>query len=589
MQARDISKALADQVAAVCLELLPGGKREGKHWVCGSVDGEPGKSLKVNLTGSNAGKFCDFASEDDRGDLLDLWQLTRRVDFVTACTEAKNFLGIHDQDLYRDKKTYKKPENFKGTSKESHELDYLRGRGLTDKTLKDFRITGGSGRVYFPFFKGSELVACKWRSITEKETRATSEGQKPILFGWQAVGSVREITICEGEIDAMSLHQMGIQALSVPFGANNLDWIENEWESLGCFESIFICMDSDEAGKDAAKKIINRLGAHRCRYVNLPAKDANECLQLGLIPQLKIAFDRSVTLDPVQLKNPKSYQDEVIKEIYPELNPEGEVFIPIVCDRYQEFLRFREDELIVVNGINGHGKSQWTLQQIVEATRHGFKSVLASMEMKPKRSLKRMVLQTCGIEKPSEEYIGKVLDWLGDSVYIFDVLGTAKVDEMLSVFEYAVKRYGVHLFVIDSLMKCGVEDDDYNGQKKFIEKLCEFKNRFGVTIILVTHSKKGESEDKPTGKWDVKGSGSITDLVDTVLTVWRNKPKEKEMSSDDQSLVEDAKKKPDCLVICSKQRNGNWEGTINYWFDPATCQYTKSPDARPYNYMGIRS
>jgi twinkle protein len=592
MKASELSQILKTNVEQVCMELLPNGKRDGRNWIAGGVTGEPGKSLKVALSGELQGRFCDFAVADDRGDLLDLWQMTRSVNLVEACRQAKNFLGIEDQDLYKPKSTYKKPENYR-SSKDADEIKYLKGRGLTDGTIKAFRITGANGKVYFPFFKGNELVACKWRSTTEKETRATSEGQKPILFGWQALGvnsnapeNGRTVTICEGEIDAMSLHQMGIPALSVPFGVNNLDWIENEWSDLDCFEMIYICMDTDKPGTDAAKKIIGRLGAHRCKYVTLPAKDANECLTKGLIPQLKIAFERSVTLDPAQLRRPISYRQEVIWEIHPELRPEGEVYIPLPGRKSSDFLRFRDNELVIVNGVNGHGKSQFVGHNVIEAVRWGFKCCIASMEMKPAKTLGRMIRQMTGMEKPSESYISLALQTLSTNLHMFDILGTANIDEILDVFTYAARRYGVKVFVIDSMMKCGVADDDYSGQKKMLDKICDFKNRFEVTVFLITHSRKGESEERPTGKFDVKGTGSITDLADTVLTVWRNKKKEKALKSEDPEEIAKAQKSPDCMCICSKQRNGSgWEGNVLYWFDQESLQYLNGDESTPFNYL----
>lgn len=584
MNARDLSAALANHVEQVCMELLPNGKRDGRNWVAGGVTGEPGKSLKVALSGDLQGRFCDFAAQDDRGDLLDLWQMTRNVNMVEACKQAKNFLGIEDTELFRPKRSFKKPANFK-SSKEATEIDYLKGRGLIDKTIQAFRITGGNERVYFPFFKGADLVACKWRSITSKDTKPTSEGQQQILFGWQATDQSRELVICEGEIDAMSLHQMGFNAVSVPLGANNLEWIENEWADLECYETIYVCMDTDKVGHEAAKKIISRLGAHRCRYVNLPAKDANECLTMGLIPQVKIAFSRAVTLDPAQLRRPKAYEQEVIYEIYPELKPQGEVYIPLPGRKSSDYLRFRDNELIIVNGVNGHGKSQFISHNLVEAMRWGFRCCLASMEMKPARSLARMVRQMTGIEKPTQAYIGQALERLSESLHLYDVLGTANIDDLLEVFAYAARRYGVKVFVIDSMMKCGIADDDYKAQKAMIDRLCDFKNEFDVTVFLITHSRKGESEEKMPTKFDVKGTGSITDLADTVLTVWRNKKKERLASSSDTADQLQAEEMADCIVLCSKQRNGDWEGNVMYWFDHGSLQYLGGNESSPFNYL----
>ena len=68
---REIAEALARQALSLVQELLPAGQREGHEWKCGSVAGERGRSLSVHLTGSRAGVWADFSS-DERGDALDL-------------------------------------------------------------------------------------------------------------------------------------------------------------------------------------------------------------------------------------------------------------------------------------------------------------------------------------------------------------------------------------------------------------------------------------------------------------------------------------------------------------------------------------
>ena len=46
---------LADRAEDVCRAYLQGGSRNGGYWRVGSVDGEPGQSLWVNLKGDAAG------------------------------------------------------------------------------------------------------------------------------------------------------------------------------------------------------------------------------------------------------------------------------------------------------------------------------------------------------------------------------------------------------------------------------------------------------------------------------------------------------------------------------------------------------
>ncbi|MDD3757688.1 MAG: VapE family protein [Advenella sp.] len=49
---------------------LPAGRKNGAEWQCGNLQGEPGKSLSVNL---NTGIWADFASGERGGDLISLY------------------------------------------------------------------------------------------------------------------------------------------------------------------------------------------------------------------------------------------------------------------------------------------------------------------------------------------------------------------------------------------------------------------------------------------------------------------------------------------------------------------------------------
>jgi twinkle protein len=122
-------------------------------------------------------------------------------------------------------------------------------------------------------------------------------------------------------------------------------------------------------------------------------------------------------------------------------------------------------------------------------------------------------------------------------------------------------------------MKCVRGEDDYNGQKDFVNDLCSFAQANGVHVHLVHHVRKGESEHKAPGKFDIRGASSITDLVDNVFIVWRNKRAALENNGE-----------PTALVSCEKQRHGEWEGKLGFWFDEASQQYLEAVGAQPIRY-----
>ncbi len=97
----ELSEKLWDNAERVAKYLLPRGHLEGKEWCAGNTNGDSGKSLKINLSGKKA--WSDFASGDS-GDLLDLWVLVRNCQLHDAMREAKEFLGLKDDDHHFEAK-----------------------------------------------------------------------------------------------------------------------------------------------------------------------------------------------------------------------------------------------------------------------------------------------------------------------------------------------------------------------------------------------------------------------------------------------------------------------------------------------------
>lgn len=212
----------------------------------------------------------------------------------------------------------------------------------------------------FPCYNPTgELVMTKWRHIADKKFGVTEAGMQPSLFGWQAIPpDARIVAICEGEIDAMSLFEYQIPALSVPFGGGTgakHDWIEHEFDSLERFDVIYIAMDNDDVGRQAAAEIIDRLGRHRCRVIELPHKDANDCLRADVsLAQMQELLAKAKTLDPSELRNAGEYVDGVIAAFNPN---QAEIGFNTPWSKCKT-LRFRPGELTIMAGVNGHGKSE---------------------------------------------------------------------------------------------------------------------------------------------------------------------------------------------------------------------------------------
>jgi twinkle protein len=587
MRAVEISAALSGQVESVVRHLLPKGRRIGQEWRVGGIEGDEGKSMGVHMTGDKAGVWLDGAT-GEAGDLIGLWMATRRVDLRTACSEAMEFLGIREDRPEHRAKVYRKPDKAGVQRLNTDHAAWLREtRRLPDSSVEAYRLASRGERLMFPFLRNSnsDLVFAKYRKLP-KQFSAEADCE-PILFGWQAIDpSARAVVICEGELDAIAWHAYGYPALSVPTGAGAHGWIESEFDSLSVFDTIYLSMDMDAKGQAAVPELCERLGRERVKVVVLPAKDANQCLIDGIIQTvIDIAMRDARTRDPNELRNAAEFEDAILAEY--SRTDEG-MLLPWA--KTHETLKLREGEVSIWAGVNGHGKSAVVSHVVGHAAMQGHRCCVASMEWRTPLWLARMGRQIAATARPSEAYSRHIARQYADTLWAFDVAGSAKATRILDVFAYARRRYKIELFVIDNLTKCGFADDDYSGQKKFVEALADFARTNDCHVIVVAHMRKAESEEHPSGKMGVKGSGGITDMVATVIEVWRNKAREKAVArahEADEPLPEKYQAHGPCgadtLLLVHKQNATGLEPTTRLWFDKASTQFLAqhNHNARP--------
>lgn len=587
MTAGELSRMLAARADSVARELLPNGKPDGREWRVGSVNGEAGQSLGVCIKGDKAGTWKDF-NTGDGGDLLDLIRAAQGVDLPQACDIARAMLGLPSEKLLREpKKNYSRPKRPKCQAPKSVVKEYLASRGISEATMAAYKIGEQGNRMVFPFLRDGELIMAKTREAVDGgKTKPTEANCEPCLFGWQAVpAKSRDLIITEGEIDALSVREMGFPALSVPYGGGGGDkqgWIEHEFERLSAYDSLYLMLDNDETGDQGVAEIVKRLGRDRIRIVRIPKpyKDANDLLTKARFSEVDMAnlLMRAETLDPAELRAASSYRDQVLGEVEAGEAPGFDLPWPKTHDTF----RMRFGESIIVAGVNGHGKTELVGNIALSVISQNNRACIASYEFKPQRYLRRFLRQAAAMENPSTPLMSAGFDWLDDKLWMVDAHGKDRAQKTLEVFRYAARRYGVRFFVLDNLSKCGIADDDYQAQKEFIDELSELAREMDVVVIIVMHMTKGD-ESRPSGKMQARGSGQITDLVDSLLIVWRNKPKEKAMQVGDHEKSDE----PDCKLICEKQRNGEHETAYKLWFDQPSHQFKEHPKQFVKRYVSI--
>jgi len=173
-------------------------------------------------------------------------------------------------------------------------LAYLQKRGLTDKTIKTFRLgfSGGfsQGDLYIPHgitipaFANGVLWYLKIRTNGKPKYKLVTGSKPAAIFNADNLATARECLIVEGEINAMIGHQTindVIAVASMGSAGNRPELVA--WGPYFINKTIiFALYDDDDAGQAGALALYKQLG-ERVKMVTLPngAGDLNDYYTAG--------------------------------------------------------------------------------------------------------------------------------------------------------------------------------------------------------------------------------------------------------------------------------------------------------------------
>lgn len=221
--------------------------------------------------------------------------------------------------------------------------------------------------------------------------------------------------------------------------------------------------------------------------------------------------------------------------------------IPRTLSGFKRFdsgtLGFLSGRLSVWTGKRGAGKSTFISQMLLESVGQGHTVCAYSGELPAVQFKSWLYVQAAGpqhikyaldqktgkkIAKPDALVAPLISQWLGDKFLLFDLEHNTHhdIDQILNQFEYAIRRYGASVFLVDNIMSMDVdpkERDYYRAQSDIVQRLSLFCKRRNVHVHLVVHPKKNPKSDNELDSDDVGGSVNITNRADNVFYLGRTK------------------------------------------------------------------
>lgn len=490
----------------------------------------------------------------------------------------------------KTKRDYKYPQEEPLNDRENV-IQYWGKRGISKNVIDYLDIREDKyGNGVFNFYDTNDvLTMVKYRpakSIEKGQPKTWCQkgaDTAPLLFNMNRVNTSKPLLITEGETDCASAIEAGYyNTVSVPLGAGNLHWIEENWEWLDAFDSIIVWSDNDDAGIKMRKDCIYRLGTWRTRYIEtppyfekqdgkrIPLKDINDCLQIGgkefvikLISDAKDVPVKSV-VDYSEIEELDiSQMDGVTTGIKPLDN---------------ELLKIFFGTLTVLSGRPGSGKTS-IIDQTIARTIDDSKSVfLFSKEMPERMSANWFNTIIAGRRNMAEQTSGdgrkyyvvpyatqkKMQSYYNKKLFIYRDDEPNDVESVMRSAEECVRKFGCKLIVLDNLMMIDLncaESDKNTAQTNLINSLIKFAAKFNVAVVLIAHPRKTQDTNSDIEMYDISGTSNIINLAMRSIGLRRVSKKEK---SDPKSQWN----KYDVVLTVIKDRLlGKADFQMGLWYD----------------------
>ena len=488
---------------------------------------------------------CRNTGGDKAGDNLSVY--SDGHGYCNACShyEKGTSTGTYQQEERPTMKTTITPRGTSGSA--------IKDRRISGKITSKFGVTvsfnkeGKIDKHYYPYFDSKDtnnLIGYKERTVKTKEFQIIGTNKGSGLFGQEANRSGgKYLTICEGEIDALSVSEMfdgKWQVVSLKNGANSASRdVKDNLEYIESFDNVVLCFDQDPAGFEAVKAVQDIISVGKLKVCKLPMKDANEMLVNGKIKEFTNAWWSAESYTPAGIIKGQDTWEHLLKD-------ENLVNLDYPWGGLNTLTYgFRAKELVTITSGSGMGKTS-VVKELEAYILNTTDDNLAIIHLE--ESIERSVKGLMSIEANSPIHIpqyerelspeDKKALWqksVGDkNVFFYDHFGSMSEDSLMNVIRTYAKSFDCKWIVLDHLSIVVSDQDGSLDERKTIDaimtKLRKIVQETGVGLFLISHLKrpvgKAHEDGGQISLAELRGSSSIAQLSDIVLGLERNQQAE---------------------------------------------------------------
>jgi len=421
----------------------------------------------------------------------------------------------------------------------------LSDRKIRAETLEKYKVKvekDAQGKIikhHYPYHNNKgEMVGIKTRLVSNKRFFGSGNtSSSNMLFGQEMISpGAKSVTVCEGELDAMSAYEMfgnRYNFVSIGNGVNCTDNIKANLEWLDSFESVVLCFDDDEAGRESAKKIAPIIGPNKCKILTLNRhKDASEYLMAGDDKDFQNEWYNAKAYVVSGVASVDDMRDALLDYNQTELIP-----LPDSFGDLQHMTRggLAKGELTSIIAHTSIGKTTILNELIYHFARNTEEKIGCFMvEDSIDETLRKVVSVHTGnniqLIKPSdidvEDVMSHAIDiGFGSKIQLYnDGGGSIDIDEMFSKIRYFIKGLGCSVILVDPL-HTAIKNLSNENIEEVMDRFIKLCKETKACVILSTHTRKPDDGSHPhkISEYDVKGSGAIPQACHNNILFSRDK------------------------------------------------------------------